>query len=52
MDIMLKTNNSRVINVTSDQHKLSNINFDLLNEKYITRANFKTFNVYGDSKYA
>ncbi len=49
LEIIEKTENSRIINVASSAHKMGNINFDDLNWE---KRKYKSWNAYGDSKIA
>jgi len=40
LDCLLRTRYSRVLNVSSGYHKYSDINFGLLNRKFITRETY------------
>ena len=49
MDLLTKTNNSRIVNVSSAMHKIGSINFDDLNWE---KRSYKPWKAYGDSKIA
>jgi NAD(P)-dependent dehydrogenase (short-subunit alcohol dehydrogenase family) len=49
MDLLKKTENSRIVNVSSAAHKYGNINFDDLNWQ---KRKYKAWSAYGDSKIA
>jgi NAD(P)-dependent dehydrogenase (short-subunit alcohol dehydrogenase family) len=49
MELIIKTENSRIINVSSGAHKYGNINFDDLNWE---KRKYKSWTAYGDSKIA
>ncbi len=46
-DLINKTPNSRIVNVSSSAHKYGNLNFDDLNWE---KRKYKSWNAYGDSK--
>jgi len=49
LDIIKKTPNSRIVNVSSGAHKIGNINFDDFNWE---KRQYKAWRAYGDSKIA
>lgn len=49
LDILINTENSRIVNVSSTAHKYGNIDFDDLNWE---NRKYKPWNAYGDSKIA
>lgn len=49
LDLILKTKNARIVNISSGAHKAGNINFDDLNWE---KRKYKPWRAYGDSKIA
>ncbi|HES59402.1 MAG: SDR family NAD(P)-dependent oxidoreductase [Calditrichaceae bacterium] len=49
LDVIQKTNNSRIVNVSSSAHRYGNINFDDLNWG---KRSYRKWRAYGDSKIA